>query len=121
MKEQKIYEKQCKICGGAFMTTNSRRQYCILCKNNAQQYRNRIKAEKNKALKKEKPVKIEGLVNCTAAVMKKCVYGGTCGGSPCCNYILVEGHSRGCSPRQCDKYRTGKKATFKPMGQVVFK
>ena len=47
----------------------------------------------------------------TAADCRKgCVYAGGVGGNPCCNYILVEGHPRGCPPgKECDKYKKGKR------------
>ena len=35
-----------------------------------------------------------------------------------CNYILEEGHSRGCPVSKCDKYRTGKRIRPKMMPQV---
>ena len=118
MREKKIYDRQCEICGITFHTTDSRRKYCIKCKDKRQWYRNQKQREKKRA---EEPEHKTRLVNCTESIMKRCVYGGTVGTVPCCNYILVEGHSRGCSPRTCDQYKTGKKARFNSIGQVVFK
>ena len=54
------------------------------------------------------PEKPDGIiVKCTRKVSEKCVY-GVSHGQPIttnlCNYILCEGHSRGCLPEACDKY-----------------
>lgn len=40
----------------------------------------------------------------------KCVYVGGNKRSrvPTCDYILIEGHTRGCSVLNCDKYKPGK-------------
>lgn len=39
-------------------------------------------------------------------VQKKCMYSVTMKeGMIICDYIGVEGHSRGCSPEKCDKYK----------------
>ena len=52
---------------------------------------------------KNPPEKPDGIVvKCTASVAKKCVYG--CLYQPNqqkCDYILCEGHMRGCPPEQC--------------------
>lgn len=48
-------------------------------------------------------------IKCTESVMKRCSY-GKCG-SGCqyyCDYISIEGHSRGCLPTECTKYTTKK-------------
>lgn len=38
----------------------------------------------------------------------------------CCDYILYEGHSRGCSISKCDKYKKGKrKRTFSPSKGLI--
>lgn len=65
---------------------------------------------------------IPGTVNCTTAVAYKCVYGlsnrqSTMSGL--CNYILCEGHSRGCSHKACDKFQTGKKK-LQPLSEDRF-
>jgi hypothetical protein len=36
--------------------------------------------------------------------MSKCKYGTRAGGILVCDYIGIEGHSRGCSPEACDKF-----------------
>lgn len=38
-----------------------------------------------------------------------CVYRARFDGQPMCAYIFREGHARGCSISECDKYRTGHK------------
>lgn len=42
-----------------------------------------------------------------------CKYMGTIGGSrsspKCCDYLLLTGHSRGCSVENCDKKEIGKR------------
>ncbi len=38
---------------------------------------------------------------------KDCVYRGVLSGTPTCDYIFREGHSRGCSISECNKYKTG--------------
>lgn len=40
-----------------------------------------------------------------------CIYNGAIQNDmPCCNYLLAEGHSRGCPPgKDCIRYKTGKK------------
>ena len=40
---------------------------------------------------------------------KDCIYRGTLSGTPICDYIFRERHSRGCSISQCNKYKTGYK------------
>lgn len=39
---------------------------------------------------------------------RKCRYRDNTAG--CCEYILIEGHSRGCKPEKCEKWRTGNAA-----------
>ena len=45
----------------------------------------------------------------TAAECRKgCIYAGTVGGIPCCNYILIERHPRECLPgNDCTRYKKG--------------
>ena len=47
----------------------------------------------------------------TAAECREgCVYASSVGGLPCCNYLMVERHPRGCPPgKDCTKYEKGKK------------
>lgn len=60
-----------------------------------------------------------GTVMCTPYRSRKCIYG--VGGdtninntsTPLCNYILCEGHSRGCPAEACTKYQEGKKKRLK--------
>lgn len=37
-------------------------------------------------------------------VGKTCYYAGKFGADFCCDYLVIEGHSRGCKPEECDKY-----------------
>ena len=96
----------CKRCGKIFGTDDNNRKYCEDCSKTAY---------KHKALKidKESPVDSSalqnGVVRCTGKVARKCIYGGTCGGYPCCNYILIEGTRRACPPNMCDKFVEGDK------------
>ena len=63
-------------------------------------------------VKNEPRVLVPGTVNCTPIVSRKCVYGigwKQSSYSGTCNYILCEGHSRGCSAKACTKYQEGKK------------
>lgn len=53
--------------------------------------------------KSQKP----GTVRCTMSVSKKCLYGMSAEGNAMtnkCNYILMEGHSRGCPWEECTKF-----------------
>jgi len=83
--------------------------------------RSRIRKLKKEGILKElpqvkhkKPI-IEfknGCVNCTYNVSKKCIYGirpSDTPSQPRCNYMLIEGHSRGCPPTACDKFQEGHK------------
>ena len=58
-------------------------------------------------MKQELPEKPDGItVRCTRSISRTCVYGSWPGSDTdnLCNYILCEGHSRGCDPNRCDKY-----------------
>ena len=47
------------------------------------------------------------MVKCNLETSKNCIYGiaDTANAfSPLCNYLLCEGHSRGCRPDNCDKF-----------------
>lgn len=62
--------------------------------------RNNIKELKAKAEE-------QGLKYCDTVVARKCLY-GTCASfesQGLCNYITLEGHSRGCSWTACSKYK----------------
>lgn len=54
------------------------------------------------------PEKPEGItVKCTQAISKQCVYGcipSQTNVGNLCNYILAEGHMRGCPPEACTKF-----------------
>lgn len=39
----------------------------------------------------------------------KCRYRGRIGGDQCCDYIVINGRSRGCSPIRCKKFEPGKR------------
>lgn len=56
--------------------------------------------------KPQLPEKPDGVVvKCTKAVSKKCVYGIEYSeAAGLCNYILCEGHSRGCPPEACTHF-----------------
>ena len=48
-------------------------------------------------------------VVCTSKISKTCIYGASefdvkLPYKARCNYLLCTGHSRGCSPKECDKY-----------------
>ena len=45
-------------------------------------------------------------VKCTNSVKKKCAYSGCIGGEHICDYLGKTGHRRGCSPKECDKYKS---------------
>lgn len=122
--KKKIYKLKCNICGVEFESTDSRRRYCLehRDKNTQQYYRNQKNKQKihsNVSKVKTKP----GTKLCTGKVAKKCIYGGTCGGTYCCNYLLITGHMRGCNWRACDKYKAGQKLRPKvdKGGRVVYK
>lgn len=40
---------------------------------------------------------------------KTCVYRASPFADNGCDYIIIERHSRGCSPENCDKYKRGPK------------
>lgn len=47
------------------------------------------------------------MVQCDLQISRQCIYGvaDTANAfSPLCNYLLCEGHSRGCPPDKCDKF-----------------
>lgn len=52
----------------------------------------------------DKPIKT---VKCTPKVMKQCVwsYRYNSGTDAYCDYLSKVGHSRGCSPDRCDKFK----------------
>lgn len=62
------------------------------------------KGENFKQPLKEKPDGV--VVNCTRKVSRQCVYGfeNPVVGSALCNYILCEGHMRGCPPEACTHF-----------------
>ncbi len=94
---------QCKKCGVLFGTEDPHRKYCEECSK---------VAYKHRALKtyNEDPEDSDGSgIRCTGKVAKKCIYGGTCGGYPCCDYILIEGARRPCPANMCEKYTEGEK------------
>ena len=45
------------------------------------------------------------IVKCTNSVKQKCVYSGYLGGYHFCDYLGKTGNRRGCSPKECDKYK----------------
>lgn len=51
-------------------------------------------------------------VKCTPSVMKKCAWAYQYnGGTLCyCDYLCRAGHSRGCPPEACDKFKQREKA-----------
>ena len=63
------------------------------------------------------PEKPEGItVKCTKSISKSCVYGcmrSQTASTNLCNYILIEGHMRGCPPEACTKYSKVKKGNPK--------
>ena len=94
---------QCKKCGVLFGTEDPHRKYCEECSK---------VAYKHRALKtyNEDPEDSDRSgIRCTGKIAKKCIYGGTCGGYPCCDYILIEGNRRPCPANMCDKYAEGEK------------
>lgn len=95
----------CKICRKIFVPNHYGRKYCPDCSKEAWRYR------KERSLKKAEKAAQEAKksVNCTNSTMRICKYGGTCGGLPCCNYILITGHMRVSPSRSCDKYSKGRK------------
>ena len=93
----------CKICGALFGTDLPNRKYCDKCSKTAYKHCSPIKDPVDSSREKLP----EGFVNCTVSIMKKCIYGGTCGGYPCCNYILVKGVKRDCPANRCDKFEEG--------------
>lgn len=98
-------EIKCRICGKPVFTERPNRKYCDACSKIAYKHR-KFEREMDGSLKVNLP---DGTVKCTPAVSKRCIYGGTCGGYPCCNYILIEMAPRGCKPNHCDKYTTRRK------------
>ena len=44
-------------------------------------------------------------VKCTNKIKKQCTYSGCIGGEHICDYLGKTGHRRGCSPKECDKYK----------------
>ena len=44
-------------------------------------------------------------VKCTNSVKKKCVYSGWIGREHICDYLGKTGKRRGCSAKECDKYK----------------
>ena len=111
---------KCNICGAEFQTTNSRRRYCPEHQGKQQQWRNqqaRLKTHDNLVGAKAKP----GTKVCTGAVAKKCIYGSVCGGTYCCDYILITKKRRPCSSKACDQFTTGERPKPNAYGRVVFK
>ena len=50
-----------------------------------------------------------------------CMYRGHFDGDVrCCHYMLITGHSRGCSISACDKYRPGTIKTISRLGGVHY-
>lgn len=51
-------------------------------------------------------------VNCTKSVMKQCAwsYRYNSGTDAYCDYMSKAGHSRGCPPEACDKFKPREKA-----------
>lgn len=119
-KSNKLKICICNICGIEFKNTDSRRRYCPEHRAKQQSWRNKqskIKPHPDLVGVKAK----QGTVVCTGSIAKRCRYGSTCGGTYCCNFILIEGYSRGCPPKACDKYRPGPKARFQyDIGRMVF-
>lgn len=62
-----------------------------------------VKFKKDKKLA-ETTLKHGKTVVCTKEVSKTCVYGCLDEKAGLCRYLLCVGHSRGCSPRECNKY-----------------
>ena len=110
-KENPPKIKTCACCGKIFDSNVHNRKYCENCAKVAWKHRSKELNKKRsiEARDAQKSPHPAGTVVCTASVMKKCKYGGTCGGTPCCNYILIKKESRGCSHRACDKYKSGPK------------
>lgn len=56
-----------------------------------------------------------GLVYCDSVAAKKCLYGSSANfeSQGLCNYILLVGHSRGCSPECCSKFKAAESAKQK--------
>ena len=51
----------------------------------------------------------EKIVRCSE-VIKTCEYAGKTLGKPTCDYAIIVGHSRGCSPEQCTQYKRKKES-----------
>lgn len=40
---------------------------------------------------------------------KTCIYRHSASSFICCDYLVIEGHKRGCGVEDCNKYKKGKK------------
>lgn len=75
------------------------------------------KAEKERAYlrARRKEAEQKGVVYCDLVTAKKCAYGTTANFETqgLCNYLLLTGQRRGCSPEACSKYLEMETATQK--------
>lgn len=67
--------------------------------------RNLIQEGKLKSREKVKTIPNEdGKVYCNIKTARNCIYGSYSANPNLCNYILINGKSRGCNFRSCDKF-----------------
>ena len=111
MEKKKAEKHICIVCGKTFETKIKQQIYCsdecaevIYSKNRKVRYyeeQKKLQEAKHEA-KKVKPHFETVAKDCKH---KKCKYRGRVSGYESCEYILQEGHSRGCEISQCDKWK----------------
>lgn len=110
MEKKKIEKHICIVCGKTFETKIKKQIYCsnecaevIHSKNRkVRYYKEQIKLQEEKAQRPSKPHFETVQYDCKH---KNCRYRGRGSGFDTCDYILIEGHSRGCDISTCDKYK----------------
>lgn len=117
----KRVDKYCEDCGTLLVNVPIARRLCRPCAIKRQAEYQREYRKKRREQKEAKGVTHQvPTVNPNKKYCKDCVYWGCRHyvGNSCCNYIFIEGHSRGCPPgKDCTKKVVGKRKRTMEFGE----
>lgn len=106
MASTKRSDKPCEGCGVLLVNVVAGRKYCYECAKKRQREYQRAYAIRERSKKGKSKAPQVPTANPNKEYCKGCVYWGCRHyvGNSCCNYIFIEGHSRGCPPgKDCTK------------------
>jgi hypothetical protein len=120
MTGAKKIDKPCERCGVLMVNVVPARRYCMECtkkrRNEYQREHQKKYREYQRQYKRKKKTSGElsttPIINPNKKYCEGCVYWGCRHyvGNSCCNYIFVNGHSRGCPPgKDCTEKVVGKR------------